>query len=157
MKLLPTGSQTVGPFFSIGMSELCQKPPAEGSIPAGALTIFGKLLDGDKKPIPDALFEFWSGAEFVRVATNENGSFCAVLKKPADHRHFNVLIFMRGLLRPVLTRVYFVKADALNGDDTLEQVPEERRQTLFASSDNGTQFSWDIHMQGENETVFFDF
>ena len=158
MKLISTGSQTVGPFFSIGLSGLCQQACAPGFAPPGTITIAGKLFDGDGRPIPDAIFEFWSPGQFVRVAADDEGNFTATLQRPAEARHFDVLIFMRGLLRPVFTRVYFHEAKALGSDECLMQVPHERRATLIAQPDKvGGQFVWVLRMQGENETVFFDF
>ena len=158
MKLISTGSQTIGPFFSIGLSELCQQPSTPESAPAGTITITGKLFDGDQKPIPDAVFEFWSKGQFVRVATTEDGSFSAVLRKPSDTHCFDVLIFMRGLLRPVSSRVYFGAANNLSNDECLQQVPNDRTATLLARpGTSASHFLWDVRMQGENETVFFDF
>jgi protocatechuate 3,4-dioxygenase alpha subunit len=158
MKLISTGSQTVGPFFSIGLSGLCQQPCAPESALSGTITITGKLFDGDQSPIPDAVFEFWSKGQFVRVAANDDGSFVANLRRPTEAHYFDVLIFMRGLLRPVFTRVYFHEAKALASDESLQQVPQDRKATLIAQPHNtGAQFVWDVRMQGENETVFFDF
>lgn len=158
MKLIFTGSQTVGPFFSIGLSGLCQQPCAPESAPSGTITITGKLFDGDQRPIPDAVFEFWSRGQFVRVAANDDGSFAANLRRPADAPHFDVLIFMRGLLRPVFTRVYFHEAKALTSDECLQRVPQDRKSTLIAQPGKTiAHFDWNVYMQGENETVFFDF
>lgn len=156
MKLIATGSQTVGPFFSIGLAGLCQ--PRGMQTAAGSITIQGTLFDGDQKPIPDGVFEFWSTGQFVRTATNPDGSFSAVLRRPSDAHSFEVLIFMRGLLRPVFSRVYFGEASTLTNDECLLQVPEERRATLIAQPGKAADhFLWDVRMQGENETVFFDF
>jgi protocatechuate 3,4-dioxygenase alpha subunit len=158
MKLISTGSQTVGPFFSIGLSGLCQQSCAPESAPSGTITITGKLFDGDQKPIPDAIFEFWSIGQFVRVAANDDGSFAANLRRPADMNHFDVLIFMRGLLRPVVSRVYFHEAQLLASDECLQQVPQDRKATLIAQPGRTIgHFVWDVRMQGENETIFFDF
>ncbi len=157
MKFIPTGSQTVGPFFSIGLAPLCQQAMPRASAPTGTITVEGKIFDGEQTPIPDAVFEFWSNAEFVRVASNEDGSFSALLKQPTGTQHFDVLIFMRGLMRPVLTRLYFGEA-TLGSETSLRQVPSERRATLLArASKTARDFLWNVHMQGEHETVFFDF
>jgi protocatechuate 3,4-dioxygenase alpha subunit len=157
MKLIPTGSQTVGPFFSIGLAPLCQQAP-QTPAPAGTITIQGKIFDGENTPIPDAVFEFWSNGEFVRAATSEDGSFSALLKRLTDAQYFDVLIFMRGLMRPVLTRLYFGETSILANETGLQQVPTERRSTLLARpGETSRHFLWDVHMQGETETVFFDF
>jgi protocatechuate 3,4-dioxygenase, alpha subunit len=158
VKFIPTGSQTVGPFFSLGLAPLCQQALSRASAPAGTITLEGTIFDGEQTPIPDAVFEFWSNAEFVRVASNEDGSFSVLLKRPPDTQHFDVLIFMRGLMRPVLTRLYFGEATALSSETSLQQVPSERRATLLArTSKTIREFLWNVHMQGEHETVFFDF
>jgi protocatechuate 3,4-dioxygenase alpha subunit len=74
--------------------------------------------------------------------------------------HINVAVFMRGLLSHAYTRLYFSdEADANAADPVLETVPAERRPTLIASrgEDSGaTVYRFDIRMQGEGETVFFD-
>jgi protocatechuate 3,4-dioxygenase alpha subunit len=65
---------------------------------------------------------------------------------------------MRGLLRHLVTRVYFPD-DAANAQDAvLNAVPKDRRATLIAVANpqEPEHFSWDIHLQGERETVFFD-
>jgi len=158
MKLVPTGSQTVGPFFSIGLAPLCQQKAQQSSAPDGTITIQGQIFDGEKTPIPDAVFEFWSNTEFARIATNEDGSFSALLKRPANIRYFDVLIFMRGLMRPVLTRLYFGEAKNLSQETELLRVPTERRSTLLARpGTTNRDFLWDVYMQGEHETVFFEF
>ena len=72
--------------------------------------------------------------------------------------HLAVVLLMRGLLRHLLTRVYFA-GDAANGEDVvLKLVPPERRRTLLAEPSQGnlSELSWDIHLQGERETVFFE-
>jgi protocatechuate 3,4-dioxygenase alpha subunit len=75
-------------------------------------------------------------------------------KDPA--KHFEVLVFMRGLLKPVYTRMYVTPEKALKADSALRAVPGERVATLFASKASApNQYSWDIVMQGENETAFF--
>lgn len=158
MKLIRTGSQTVGPFFSIGLAPLCQQKAHQASAPDGTITIQGQVFDGEETPIPDAVFEFWSDSEFVRVATNEDGSFSALLKRPADAGYFDVLIFMRGLMRPVFTRLYFGEASEVNRDAALQQVSQERRATLLARPGKTSRdFLWDVYLQGAHETVFFAF
>lgn len=160
MKLVPTASQTVGPFFSIGMESLCQK--STGANPAESKIILrGTLYDGDHASIPDAILEFWSANHFVRVATADAGTFCASVEIPPPSTrasYLDVLIFMRGLLKPVSTRMYFGEFSAFKNDSVLKLVPEDRIATLFARKGGSpNQFVWDVVMQGENETVFFEF
>ena len=162
MKLIPTASQTVGPFFSIGLAPLCQDAAAASS--PDAITIRGAVFDGDGKPIPDAVLEFWRTGEFARVPTSDDGAFSVALNSLPEQsgkrgaKHFEVLIFMRGLLRPVYTRVYLADPQTLQNDPTLKPVPPERIATLAATK-TGTPncFEWNIFMQGENETVFIEY
>lgn len=63
-------------------------------------------------------------------------------------------VFARGMLRPAFTRVYFPDDD-LAGDPLLESLPSGRRDTLVAAHvDDGYRF--DVHLQGDEETVFLD-
>jgi len=68
------------------------------------------------------------------------------------------VVLMRGLLRHLLTRVYFASEAANNEDAVLQLVPPERRRTLLAepADESASELSWDIHLQGERETVFFE-
>lgn len=107
----------------------------------------------------------WRG--FGRMPTDENGSCefetirpgrvpgpSAVLQAP----HIEVAIFARGMLKQLFTRIYFA-ADPANGEDpVLQLVPQDRRETLMAHPDPGHAGKWnfEIHLQGQDETVFFD-
>ena len=73
--------------------------------------------------------------------------------------HVNVIVFMRGLLSHLYTRIYFADEAANAGDPVLQSVPAERRDTLIAAADDSSGvvvYRFDIHMQGDKETVFFD-
>ncbi len=181
-KLVPTGSQTVGPYFRIGLEHLIGQEAANNST-INTIEIRGKVLDSGGAPVSDAMLEFW-GADFQgnysgstprssgppmgfhRVATDDHGNFTVALNKPGpmafgDGRlqapHMLVLVFARGLLRHLLTRVYFGTEPANVVDPVLLEIPAERRHTLIASSnsDNSNMFEWNVILQGENETVFF--
>jgi protocatechuate 3,4-dioxygenase alpha subunit len=160
MKLVPTASQTVGPFFSIGFEPLYQNASGVASS-RDRILIRGTVYDGDRRPIPDAVLEFWSAGKFVRVPTADDGTFSASIEIPRSSvaaSYLDVLIFMRGLLKPVFTRVYLGEASASKNDSVLNLVPEGRIATLFARKEGSpNQFIWDVVMQGENETVFFEF
>ena len=72
--------------------------------------------------------------------------------------HLNVAVFARGMLKQFYTRIYF-SGDAANPEDpVLALVPEERRKTLMAHPDAAKPGHWnfEVRMQGECETVFFD-
>jgi protocatechuate 3,4-dioxygenase alpha subunit len=74
--------------------------------------------------------------------------------------HVNVIVFMRGMLCHVYTRIYFAdEAEANARDPVLTSVDEARRGTLIAARETtpaGTVYRFDLHMQGPDETVFFD-
>jgi protocatechuate 3,4-dioxygenase alpha subunit len=186
MKLLPTASQTVGPYLHIGLTWLTIERVAAADCPGQHVTIRGCVLDGDGQPVPDALIEIWQANAhgkyahpedsheaplapgfrgFGRVATDDAGRFQFFTIKPgpvADPQgglqapHLLVSIFMRGLLKRLVTRVYF-PSEPRNADDmVLRQVPAERRGTIIARSAASGEFEWDVVLQGDGETVFFD-
>ena len=146
MALPATPSQTVGPFYAIG---LCRSPQDELVPPsdAGAVTLTGRLLDGEGDPI-DGMIEIWDGLarRWGRSGTDAEGRFSLVVAKPgaADREapHLDVVVFARGLLKHQLTRIYFPgEADAFD-------------PTLVAEQENGA-LRFDIRLQGDRETVFF--
>jgi protocatechuate 3,4-dioxygenase alpha subunit len=174
MSLRPTASQTVGPFFQIGLAWLYREELAGPDVAGERVTLQGRVLDGDAQPVPDALLEFWqadaegrypqpgaSFAGFARVPTRPDGSFCLRTIKPGSVEgqapHLNVHIFMRGLLRAVATRVYFPDEPSNGHDRVLSLVPPARRATLLARGGEAGALYWDVHMQGDAETVFFSY
>ena len=153
------------------------------------IRIVGRVLDGAGDVIPDALIEIWqvdatgrcdgftneppsdpSDAPFTgfgRVGTGAraDGRFEFETVKPGSvdglqAPHLQVTLFMRGLLRHVVTRIYFADEHEANlRDPVLSAVPLGRRDTLIARCNDSHSirtYSFDIHMQGERETVFFD-
>ncbi len=188
MSLHTTASQTVGPFFRIGLESMFIPVVAGPEVPGEHVTIHGRVLDGDGKPIPDAVIETWQAdaqgnyanlddlmdrerppifTGFGRAPTDDDGQFTLTTIKPGrvpgpgvslQAPHLVVLVFMRGLLLHLVTRVYFPDEASNMEDPILGLVPPERRATLIArkaSAEEGV-LEWDIVMQGENETVFFD-
>lgn len=105
---------------------------------------------------------------YGRACTNDDGEFVFKTIKPGaieregfDNMapHLNLRIFARGLLIHIYTRVYFPDEPA-NVDDPVLRMVGDRRETLIAVSESGEDlptFRFDVHLQGENETVFFDF
>lgn len=140
-----TPSQTVGPFFGFAL-------PFEGDARAveSGTRIEGVVYDGSGEPVPDALLEVFDGDQFARCRTDSEGAYHVTVRR-ADH--LEVFVFARGLLRHLATRMYFPDAD-LSDDPLLQLVEPERRHTLVAvPSEGGLRF--DIRLQGEDETVFF--
>ena len=159
-----TPSQTVGPFFGVGLpfERGEQLAPPES---AGAMRIEGQVLDGKGEPVPDALLEIWQPATgFGRARTDSEGAFSFTTVKPGpvpapDGRmqapHFNVTVFARGLLRHLVTRMYFPDETQANAaDPVLNLVEPARRETLIAKNCGGV-LHFDVRLQGERETVFF--
>jgi protocatechuate 3,4-dioxygenase alpha subunit len=148
---VPTPSQTVGPFFGFAL-------PFEGGPDAAStgnlVRIEGRLLDGAGDPVPDGLIELWDAEQFGRCGTDTEGAFHFTVLKPSGDPYINVMVFARGLLRHLVTRMYFPEMTNA-GDSVLERVDPSRRHTLIAQAD-GAVLRFDIRLQGESETVFFD-
>jgi protocatechuate 3,4-dioxygenase alpha subunit len=164
----PTPSQTVGPFFSIGLLE----PDRSHLVPpeaADAIRIDGRILDGEGEPVPDAMVEIWQahadgryvdGFGWGRSGCDAGGRYSFVTVKPGrvpdvdgglQAPHLSVLVFARGLLKPVRTRMYFPDEGSNAEDRVLGSLPADERERLIAS--RGLQF--DIRLQGPDQTPFF--
>jgi len=154
----PTPSQTVGPFFGIGLPFPGDAAAERGS--PRAIRIEGQLLDGKSEPVSDGLIEVWSATQFARCRTDTEGAFHFIIAKPVpaaegDAPHLNVTVFARGLLRHLATRMYFPEEEVANSRDrVLDRIDPDRRETLIAHSDGGV-LRFDIRLQGDSETVFF--
>jgi protocatechuate 3,4-dioxygenase alpha subunit len=162
-----TPSQTVGPYLGIGLPW----PDGPDVVPAdtpGRIRIHGRLFDGQGDVIPDGMIETWQadpdgrfGTEFRgfgRCPTDAEGAWEIFTLKPGrigdgQAPHIDVNVFARGMLNRCVTRIYFADEDN-QGDPVLDSVPEDRRATLIAEpGPDGYRF--DVHLQGEGETVFF--
>jgi protocatechuate 3,4-dioxygenase, alpha subunit len=188
MSLQATTSQTVGPYFQIGLSRLYVNDLAGPGVSGQRIEIVGRVLDADAQGVPDAMIEIWQAnahgkyahpedqqdkpAEpgfqgYGRIPTGEDGSFRFKTIKPGrvpgpDGRlqapHIVVSVFMRGMLRRLVTRIYFPD-DATNSDDfALKLVEPSRRHTLIAKDSGKGEgaLEWNVVLRGSNETVFFD-
>jgi len=184
-----TPYQTVGPYFAMRLPW----PDGPFVVPQdtpGAITIIGRLFDGEGNAIPDGLIETWQADPdgrfahpddprgltpggyqgfrgFGRCPTSPDGSYRIVTLKPGplpspdgavEAPHLDVSVFARGLLDRVVTRIYFPDEQAANRDDpVLGSIGEpSRRATLIAAPEPEGNLRFDIRLQGENETVFFD-
>jgi protocatechuate 3,4-dioxygenase, alpha subunit len=156
----PTPSQTVGPFYAIG---LCRRPQNELVDPAdpAAVELSGVVYDGEDAPIDDAVVELWDAAarRWGRSSTDAGGRYAFTVAKPSpsngDAPHLDAYVFARGLLEHQLTRIYFPDEEGANGaDPVLSAVGAGARDTLIARPGRaGLRF--DIRMQGDRATVFF--
>jgi protocatechuate 3,4-dioxygenase alpha subunit len=165
---------------SIASADL-RTPDVEGE----RIRLEGRVLDGKGEAVNDAMIEIWQADPQGRYAhpadtrgnvafrgfgrcgtgTDAESRFVFETLKPgapdaSQAPHITVIVFMRGLLSHLYTRVYFADEEAANGKDpVLLSVPEGRRATLVAAReerDGVTVYRFDIHMQGDRETVFFD-
>ena len=152
----PTPSQTVGPFFGFALP-FENDADAAGDL-SDAIRVEGQVLDGAGQPVPDALVEASQGEQFARCRTDGEGAFHFTLRKPVVNDgapFFEIMVFARGLLRHLCTRMYFPDEESANhADRVLQLVDEPRRHTLVARG-NGDVLQFDIRLQGEGETVFF--
>lgn len=149
----------------------------------GAVRLTGVVYDGAGEPIPDALIEIWQPDEHGRIP-QETGSlvrdgwtftgwgrdfvdregrytFSTVDPGPTDEGHpafFSMVVFARGLLNRLFTRVYLPEdEEALAQDPLLASLPPERRRTLIAARAEDGSLHFDVRLQGPGETVFLAF
>jgi protocatechuate 3,4-dioxygenase alpha subunit len=124
----------------------------------------GRFADPqDKRALPNAAFR-----GFGRCGTNANGEFAFDTIKPGavpdpdgkpQAPHILLAIFARGMLLQLYTRIYFDGEAANSVDSVLTLVPADRRATLIAAREagnGGAVYRFDIRLQGDDETVFFD-
>ena len=181
----PTPSQTVGPFFHDALPYEHGSRVA-GADREGALLLSGRVLDGQGQAVVDALVEIWQADEdgrfvtdpgiyrevsgrgfrgFGRCPSDTEGRFEFHTVKPAGVRttegipqapHATLTVFARGMLRQVVTRVYFEDETEANATDPLlNSVEPGRRHTLVARR-TADGYRFDVHLQGDDETVFLD-
>jgi protocatechuate 3,4-dioxygenase alpha subunit len=175
----PTPSQTVGPFFRFGLAWMdARHLVAPGSL--GAVELTGRVLDGDGRPVPDAVVEIWQAdtegslraagevtgdgwSGFGRSLTDHHGRyrFTTAVPGAVDDRqapHIDMTVFARGLLQRLVTRVYLPDEPANATDPVLAALEADRRATLVARPadlDGEHVLSFDVRLQGDRETVFF--
>lgn len=170
-----TPSQTVGPYFAYGLTpeqygydfkSWVGNTLADSDPLAERITIKGKIFDGEGHSIPDAMIELWQNDGvnqfFGRfgTGTEKENQFVFETIKPKSVEgqapYVTLIVFMRGQLIHSYTRVYFSDETELNTmDATLNSLPSDRRHTVIAQK-KGNFYEFNIYMQGENETVFFE-
>lgn len=159
---------------------------ASGDAKGEHVSLTCRVLDGDGNPVNDAMIEIWQADAsgkynhpddtqekaadpawfgFGRAGTDEDGSCKFETVRPGrvpgprnalQAPHLTLAIFARGMLKQLNTRVYFAGDAANNDDPILALVPPPRRETLLAQPDGPGRWKFDIHLQGDRETVFFD-
>jgi protocatechuate 3,4-dioxygenase, alpha subunit len=178
-----TAEQYGYPFDQVASGDLTETNEA---LEGNRIRIVGQVFDGNGDLVPDAMIEIWQADAEGRYAhpadkrgsnvgfkgfgrmgtgTDPEARFIFTTIKPGsvDSKqapHINVIVFARGMLSHAYTRIYFSdEADANAKDAALLSVPEDRRQTLIAERETGplgTTYRFDIRLQGDGETVFFD-
>lgn len=184
--LLPTPSQTVGPFYGYALPF----PDGGDLVPPGqpgTLTLHGRVHDGAGEPVPDALVELWQPASdgsrtgapgsmrrdpvdggflgrdgvgftgFGRVATDADGRYVLRTRPPGGAPYLSLVVFARGLLHHLHTRAYLPGHPLLGEDRLLAGLTPAQRGTLTASVEREDVHRFDIHLQGEKETTFLVF
>jgi len=188
MSLQATTSQTVGPFFKIGLEWLNRDNLIGEGVSGDRVTIQGRIFDGDGVPVPDAIVEIWQANAhgkydhpedtqhkplepgfkgYGRIPVSAEGLFRFATIKPGpvpgpngkeQAPHLVVSIFMRGLLKRLVTRMYFPDDERNANDPILDLVEAARRPTVIAKKTAGgpDTLEWNVVLQGSEETVFFD-
>ena len=178
-----TPSQTIGPFFHDALLERDLTELVDPDHP-GAIRIEGAVYDGAGEPVPDAMVEVWQAGPISfeenpntldggfsgwgRSGTADGGCFSFVTLKPAhipaadatpQAPHVNVVVFARGLLRQVVTRLHFPdEREANAGDPVLSSIEDPGlRETLVARDEGDGTYRFDVRLQGEGQTAFFEY
>ena len=185
-----TPSQTVGPFYAIGLTREPMNVMATEETAGQKIRIEGQVFDGDGAPIPDVMLEIWQANAYGRynhpddkqekpldpifsgwgrsgTDGNKFYSFETIRPGPVAGNdgavqapHINVCVMARGMLVHAFTRIYFSDEPSNETDPVLLSVRNKaRRKTLIATRserDGKVVYRFDIHLQGDHETVFFD-
>lgn len=186
MSFATTPSQTVGPYFAIGMP-FATGPFAVPEDTLGAVRITGTVYDGAGMPVPDSLIETWqadpdgrfadlhgyAGAPelagfrgFARYGQEDgDGGFEILTVKPGavpgpgntiQAPHIDVSVFARGMLHRCVTRIYFADEAQANASDPVLAGVPAERRDTLLAQQADGGYRFDIHLQGPGETVFFD-
>jgi protocatechuate 3,4-dioxygenase, alpha subunit len=185
MPLMPTPSQTVGPFFHIGLPDAGTELVSPDD--PDAVRIVGTVYDGEDAVVPDAMVEVWQANRagryahpedtreelpleegflgFGRSGTDDNGEFRFVTVKPgvvpglngaAQAPHIEVSVFARGILKRMATRIYFPdEPEANDADPVLSSIEDPDERATLIAREDGGQLRFDIHLQGDRQTAFF--
>ena len=180
-----TPSQTVGPYFAIGLPfDVGPFAVPEGT--PGAIHITGTVYDGAGTPIPDFLLETWQADSdgrfadlhdhggpshldgfrgFARYGLEDgDGNYDILTVKPGpvpglngttQAPHIAVSVFARGMLHRTVTRIYFADETEANASDPVLARVPADRRETLLAQPTNDGYRFDIRIQGTNETVFF--
>ena len=175
------GHESVGPLDH----DLTRNARVDGEPLGERIVVAGRVLDGDGSAVDDAMIEIWQADAQGRYAhpadprgsnlafkgfgrhgtgTDPELRFVFDTIKPGavagQAPHISMCVMARGMLSHAFTRVYFSDEAAANASDAvLASVPKDRRDTLIAEREEtpaGIVYRFDVHLQGDSETVFFD-
>jgi protocatechuate 3,4-dioxygenase, alpha subunit len=181
-----TPSQTVGPYFAIGLP-WPEGPHAVARDTEGVITITGTVYDGAGAPVPDHLIEIWQADPdgrfadmygyggsselpgfrgFARYGVEDgDGTFEILTVKPgrvSEHGgrlqapHIDVTLMARGMLNRCVTRIYFGDEEQANAEDPVLARVPAERRATLLAQPRDGCYRFDIRLQGPGETVFFD-
>ena len=190
MTLISTSSQTIGPFFREALERPAWSDLTRDGATGTVIRIDGVVRDGDGAPVPDALLELWQADEngryahpddrggvpgdrlfrgFGRSCTDTDGRYWFRTIVPgavtgaggiAQAPHANLSVFARGLLKRLVTRIYFADRASDNARDPLlaSIADPQARATLIAQRadrpDAPVAYRFDVVLQGAGETAF---
>jgi protocatechuate 3,4-dioxygenase alpha subunit len=190
-KLIATPSQTVGPFYHFALDRPEWSDLTVGGAQGQKIRIEGRITDGEGAPCPDAFLEIWqadAGGKynhpddtqdkkpdpkfrgFGRASADKDGVYRFTTIMPGrvpgpgntlQAPHVNVTVFARGLLKHLVTRIYFAdQAEANEVDPVLSRIEDAAvRKTIVAAKANGSgipTYRFDVILQGKGETAFFE-
>ena len=166
--------------YGYAFPQFCDGQIAGADVVGTRITIEGQVFDGAGAPVHDAMIELLQAdakgqyadqprndgfTGYGRVGTGPDGpqgdtrfQFNTIRPGPTlpgAAPFVTLIVTMRGMLNHCITRAYFPEDDH-SADPVLNQVPTARRQTLICAGLTPNHYRFDIHMQGERETVFFD-
>ena len=182
-----TPSQTVGPFFHDALLDRDRSELVPPDHP-DAVRIEGTVYDGAGAPVPDAMLEIWQAdpagrynhsgkgpqpaagfTGFGRCGTDAGGNFSFVTLKPGpvpgpdgggprQAPHVAVSVFARGLLKRLVTRIYFPDEGEANArDPVLSSIEDPELGRTLVAGEEGDVLRFDVRLQGERQTAFFGF
>jgi len=159
-----TPSQTVGPFYAIGLTHRTMNVLTRDTTEGQRIRIEGRVFDGDGQPIPDAMVEIWQANAYGRYnhpddkqekpfdpnftgwgrsGTDENCFYRFDTIKPGpvpgsddtvQAPHVNVVVFARGMLVHAYTRVYFADEPANETDSVLNSIKNKARRQTLIAA-----------------------
>ena len=177
-----TPNLEIDPYYPIQKpidqnADLTRVKGRKGRAEGRTILLAARVLGSDGTPVRNATIEIWQADSngdyrsnfngYGRIATDDRGAFSFTTIKPGrvpggngqlQAPHIAVNVFMRGLLKHLVTRVYFPDETSNAADVILQSVRAERRSTLIAAPIAGSaqDLAWNVVLQGEHETVFFD-